>query len=322
MIRTAVFDFTAHTVAETGLEAALEALRAGRFVWFDVQTPAGAPADAALAPLAAAGLPPRVLEALRGAPEEGRIDLHDEALHLGFSEARYEDGRLTLAPLDVVAGERWLVTAHPAPLRTLERLWGTYQADFLAFGRSPGFLLYEIADGLHDTLRRSLRGLSDEVGALQGGFMERGDEDLFAAVLMRLRDLIAFRRATLAAREIMNELAQRKSRFVSETTQPHLQAVAAMMDRLADDLVLEREALSDTLQLHMGLVGHRTNKIVKILTCVSAVFLPLTFLCGVYGMNFEHMPELTATWGYPLFWALVATLAGLMLLFFRRQKWI
>lgn len=321
MIRTAVFDFTAHTVAETGLEAALEALRAGRFVWFDVQTADG-DAAGALAPLAAAGLPPRVLEALRGAPEEGRIDLHDDCLHLGFSEAHYEGGRLDIAPLDVVAGGHWLVTAHRTPLHTLDRLWGTYQADFLAFGRSPGFLLYEIADGLHDAFRRGLRALSDEIGALQGGFMERGDEDLFAAVLMRLRDLVAFRRATLAVREILSELALRKSRFVSETTQPHLQAVAAMMDRLAGDLVLEREALSDTLQLHMGLVGHRTNKIVKILTCVSAVFLPLTFLCGVYGMNFEHMPELTATWGYPLFWVLVATLALLMFLFFRRQKWI
>lgn len=321
MIRTAVFDFTAHTVAETGLEAALEALRAGRFVWFDVQTADG-DAAGALAPLAAAGLPPRVLEALRGAPEEGRIDLHDDCLHLGFSEAHYEGGRLDIAPLDVVAGGHWLGTAHRTPLHTLDRLWGTYQADFLAFGRSPGFLLYEIADGLHDAFRRGLRALSDEIGALQGGFMERGDEDLFAAVLMRLRDLVAFRRATLAVREILSELALRKSRFVSETTQPHLQAVAAMMDRLAGDLVLEREALSDTLQLHMGLVGHRTNKIVKILTCVSAVFLPLTFLCGVYGMNFEHMPELTATWGYPLFWVLVATLSLLMFLFFRRQKWI
>ncbi len=320
MIRAAAFDFTDRTVTETGVGAALEALNAGRFVWFDVRIHAEDGDD--LAALQKAGLPSRVLDELRCAPQEGRYDLHDTCLHLGFSEVRYAEDRLEVAPLDVVVGERWLVTLHRHELHTLERLWGTYQADFLAFGRSPGFLLYELADGLHDTLRHSLRRMSDDIGAVQSGFMDRTDEDLFAVVMKRLREVIAFRRSTLAAREILNELALRKSRFVSETTQPHLQAVASMLDRLADDLVLEREALNDTLQLHMGLVGHRTNKIVKLLTCVSAVFLPLTFVCGVYGMNFEHMPELAWRIGYPLFWILVMTLSILMLAFFRRQKWI
>jgi magnesium transporter len=94
-----------------------------------------------------------------------------------------------------------------------------------------------------------------------------------------------------------------------------------MLDRLGSDLAVEREILAETLNLYMGLVSHRTNKVLNRLTVVSLVFLPLTFLCGVYGMNFEVIPELKWRLGYPFFWALALLVATTTLAYMKRRGW-
>ena len=102
---------------------------------------------------------------------------------------------------------------------------------------------------------------------------------------------------------------------------PYLQALVGSIDGLVADLAVDREILAETLNLYIGLVGHRTNQVVNRLTVVSFVFLPLTFLCGVYGMNFRHLPELEWEYGYAAFWVTTVTLAGAGLYLMRRRGW-
>jgi magnesium transporter len=92
------------------------------------------------------------------------------------------------------------------------------------------------------------------------------------------------------------------------------------VEHVLQDLLVDRDILSESLNLYMSLVGHRTNEVMKRLTVVSVVFLPLTFLCGVYGMNFQNLPELQWTYGYVFFWALVAIIVAALLGLMRRAK--
>jgi len=119
------------------------------------------------------------------------------------------------------------------------------------------------------------------------------NDEIFKQVSALSRNILTFRKVLLASRELMHELASRRSPFISETTQPFLDLMAGTLERLGNDLATERDMLSETLNLYMGMTSHRTGHILKRLTMSSIIFLPLTFLCGVYGMNFQYMPEIS-----------------------------
>jgi len=322
MVRAVAFDFARRTLTEPdatewsgGGAAAPEV-----YYWLEVGPD---PDETDRRALAAFGLSEPLLDELWGADREGRFDLHEDGIHLGFSESvRDADGRLTFRHLDVFLGARALVTFHRSPSPLLDRVRRACPDDFLKYSRSPGFLLYELAESLLEVHRAALRELADAVAAVQDDFMRRGDEDLFADALRLHRDLLALHKVARGGRDVLHALATRRSPYIHETTQPFVLAVAQRLERLADDVALERGVLSDALNLYLGLVGHRTNGIMRVLTVVSSIFLPLTFLCGVYGMNFAHMPELSRAWAYPAFWGVAALLTGGMLLFFRRRRWL
>ncbi len=110
-----------------------------------------------------------------------------------------------------------------------------------------------------------------------------------------------FRKIVLPARIVLSDLATRRSELLSETTQSFLGNMVGTVEHVLQDLLVDRDILADALNLHMSLLGHRTNQVMKRLTAVSVVFLPLSFLAGVYGTNFHVLPELEWRYGYAYF---------------------
>jgi magnesium transporter len=167
-----------------------------------------------------------------------------------------------------------------------------------------------------------MRRLEDEVESVQAQIVSDADDEIFSRVAKVTRELLSFRKLILTAREVLHELAMRRSPFVSETTQPYLDNMVGKLERLGSDLTVEREILSETLNLYMSIVSHRTSRLVSRLTVVSLIFLPLTFLCGVYGMNFEYLPEKEWRYGYLCFWVIAVLIAGGLLVIAKRKRWL
>ena len=157
---------------------------------------------------------------------------------------------------------------------------------------------------------------------VQDALVSDVEESLFSRVSDLGSDILKFRKILLPARATMTELATRKSPFISSETQDFLSRMLATLDHTLQDLMVARDILSESLDLHMSLVVHRTNRVITRLTAVSMVFLPLTFLCGIYGMNFEFMPELAWPVGYALFWVVVILVTTFQLVLLRRKKLI
>lgn len=103
---------------------------------------------------------------------------------------------------------------------------------------------------------------------------------------------------------------------------PYLRDVYDHVVQAIDSIEINRDILATMLDLYLSSVSYRTNEIMKVLTIIATIFMPLTFLAGVYGMNFEHMPELSWQYGYLLIWIIMITLGVFMLYFFRKKKWI
>lgn len=272
--------------------------------------------------LARLGANPEASAALIGPQLEGRYDVYDNALHFSVTEAWYEAGMLKSGITEVLLGGHFMVVMLSGPSPVMEQIKRVYREDFSKFAKSSGFLLYEMASRLLDAYRKTFQQFALEVERIQLTLFGDVTDDIFLGVSRLTADILAFRRMVLASRDLLTQLATRKSAFVSETTQPMLGIHAERMEKLGDELESERNVLSETLNLYMGMVGHRTNRIVNRLTIFSMIFLPLSFICGVYGMNLKGMPEAEWPHSYKVFWLAVAVFVAGFMVFIRKRKWI
>ncbi len=313
------FDFATRVEREIPSDQARAACDNGLCCWIDLEL-SDAPAAAAF--LAQFGINAVARDEVLSHPVLGRYDIYDDCLHVSLSAPVLEAGRVSGAHLDLLLGERFVMTLHRGPVECLSQVKRSYRQFFGTFARSLGFLLFEIWDHLIESYRNVFAATEDEVERLQSTMFRSVDDDLFNRVSKLTGNLQLLRRNVLADREVLRQLATHKSLFVAETTQPYLLNMVGAMERLGDDLMVEREILAETLNLHFGIVSHRTNRLLFRLTLVSIIFLPLTFLCGVYGMNFDHQPEFRWTYGYAYFWGLILmTVTGIIALMKYKRWW-
>lgn len=261
-------------------------------------------------------------ELFEASPRETHLEINGDALHFSVTEAAIEDRVLKTCVLSFLLGERFLITVVHGESRVMERIRRIYQDDFRKFAKSSGFLLFELGSGLLESHRRVFEHYTREAESIQMRLFDKVTDDIFSEVSELTGDILAFRRSVLSARDIFNDLATRKSAFVSDTTQPSLETLSDRLGRLGEDVAGIRSVLNETLNLYMGMVSHRTNRIINRLTVFSMIFLPLSFLAGVYGMNFKAFPELSWEYAYPAFWIFVGLFVTGFVLFVRRKHWI
>jgi len=313
------FDFENKNEVKLRLDDVHAAMQSGRFVWIDC---AASDVDEARALLSSLGLfSEEVLHAALHSEPATQHARYDEYLHLVVSGCRVRANSFDLERVDVVIAEKFLATIHRGPVDFLNAVRRDYRNDFLRFAKSPSFLLYEIWDHLVENYLSVQKHMEERVEALQNELRgDRVDDRVFARISELGADLLHFRKILLPARAVLTDLATRKSLFVSEATQHFLANIVGTVEHVLQDLLVDREILSESLNLYMSIVSHRTNEVMKRLTVVSVIFLPLTFLCGVYGMNFEILPELGWHYGYLYFWVAVLVVVIGLLTLMRRAR--
>ncbi len=311
------FDFASRQQRPISLEEVPLACGNGMGCWVDLDVSEPAEAQAALVSL---GVNPRAIEEAVGNPVEGRHDVYEDCLHITVSAQSFQGGKLHEAAVDLIVGARWICTLHRGDVEFLKQVRRAYPQDFAQYAKTLSFLLYEFWDHLTEHYRRTLRALEDEVQRVRVTVFSEADDQVLTSVSEVTKHVLVFRNSLLAAREVLHELAVRRSPFVSESTQPYLDNLAGTLERLAHDMTVAREVLAESFNIYLGLVTHRTNRLINRLTIISVIFLPLTFLCGVYGMNFKNIPELEWDYGYLAFWIVTAAITGGLVLLIRAKR--
>jgi len=318
-IATAVsMNFPAKRLAEIAPADAKAEMLEGRFVWIDVNLERGDEARALITGLDLC--PPEVVEDAFTRDPATQIGRYEDCLHLVLTGCRLVGRAFDLERVDVVIGERFMVTLRRGPTEFMNAVHREFRSDFVRFAQSPSFLLYELWDHLIENYLKVHEAFDARVESIQRALSGEVEESIFQEASELSSDLLQLRKVVLPARAVLTELATRKSAFVSEATQPYLANMAGTVERVLQDVLVDRDILSDSLNNYMSMVAHRTNKVMSKLTVVSVIFLPLSFLCGVYGMNFEVLPELKWAWGYGAFWGAVAVIVTGLLLLMRRAK--
>ncbi|MFH1113660.1 MAG: magnesium/cobalt transporter CorA [Pseudomonadota bacterium] len=184
------------------------------------------------------------------------------------------------------------------------------------------YLAYCIVDTIVDKYFHVLEELAEKIEIVEEDVIENPTTDTIQAIHRLKTDMIFLRRSIWPAREVVSRLLSGQSSLVQEATMPYLRDVYDHSIRVIDIMETYREVVSGLLDIYLSSVSNRLNQIMKVLTIIATIFIPLTFLTGWYGMNFKAMPELESPWGYPMVIFVAVTAVVGMLMSFRRKGWM
>ena len=183
-------------------------------------------------------------------------------------------------------------------------------------------LLYALVDAIVDQYFAVLEFMGEKIELLQQTVVDDPKPETLNEIHGLKRQLLFVRRAVWPLRDVMNNLSRSDCPFLLEATKLFFRDVYDHVVQIVDTIETLREMVSASLDIYLSSVSYRLNAVMRVLTVITTIFMPLSFIASIYGMNFEHMPELKSTWGYPI--VLIAmTVVGLgMLVLFRNKRWL
>jgi magnesium transporter len=310
-----------HTTTDLGEIRA--ALAAGRRIWIDLerQTP---DADALLADVLA--LHPLTIEDIWAERSRPKIDDFDAYLYVivhGIGAANRD--KLQTVEIDIVIGPNWLVTHDPAGLVS-DDLGTELDHSSRVLAKGVAWLAHALLDRAVDRYMPVIDQLDAEIEQLENEVLDRAGTPRGRTVLMRIlafkRRLQELRRMGIHQREILLRLSRGELDEIPAEALPFYRDVYDHFLRISDIAEGYRDLVTSALDAYLSVQSNRMNEIMKTLTLMSTVMLPLTFIVGLYGMNFKHMPELEWVWGYPAAIGLMVVVVAGIVLWFRHRGWI
>jgi magnesium transporter len=184
------------------------------------------------------------------------------------------------------------------------------------------YLFYALVDAIVDQYFAVVEVLGEKIEELQDLVVSDPQPETLRRIHSLKRQLLFLRRAVWPLREVTNNLSRSECPFLQESTKVFFRDVYDHVVQIVDTIETLREMVSASLDIYLSSISYRLNAVMKVLTIITTIFMPLTFIVGIYGMNFEHMPELKWEWGYPLIIGVMVMIAIAMLGFFIRKKWI
>ena len=184
------------------------------------------------------------------------------------------------------------------------------------------YLLYALADAIVDQYFAVLEAVGEKIESLQQIVMADPKPETLRDIHALKRQLLFLRRAVWPLRDVMNNLSRSECPFLEQSTKVFFRDVYDHVVQIIDTIETLREMVSASLDIYLSSVSYRLNAVMRVLTVITTIFMPLSFIASIYGMNFDHMPELKSEWGYPAVLGVMVVVGAGMLLVFRRKRWL
>ncbi|NOZ80258.1 MAG: magnesium/cobalt transporter CorA [DPANN group archaeon] len=229
---------------------------------------------------------------------------------------------LHLFEVNFFLSKRFLITGHARLHHSCEQLKQDKERLGLLFRRGADFLMHALIDEEIDHYFPVLQKVDDRLDRLQDRVLHSTDPGLLNKLFAIKRSLLDVRKNAFPQREVIGLLAKRDSPFISSDCELYFRDVNDHMFRLTYMLDSFRDIISTTLDVHLSVVSNKMNEVMKVLTIIATIMMPLTLITGIYGMNFRFMPELAWKYGYFFSLLVMAVVAVLFLLYFKRKRWL
>jgi magnesium transporter len=271
------------------------------------------------------GMHPLMVEDVLHTRQRPKLESYDGQLYLVARMLEYDDEQheIMVEQISFVLGRKWIVLFQEKPGDVFDAVRHRIDASGTRLRtQDADMLLYALLDALVDSYFAVLERVGERIEAVEEDLMEHSNQEMLATIHAIRKQLLTLRRTIWPLRDAVSALQHDESSLIAAETTVYLRDIYDHTFRLIDALETHRETIASVYDLYMMSVSNRMNSVMKVLTIISTIFIPLSFVTGIFGMNFRHMPELQKVWGYPAALALMLVIAGVMILFFKRKAWI
>jgi magnesium transporter len=186
----------------------------------------------------------------------------------------------------------------------------------------PDYLMYALLDAIVDSYFAILEKLGEKIESMEEELVGDPSEKTLHQIHNMKREMIGLRKSVWPLRELINGVERSESDFIQDTTGAYLRDVYDHTIQVIDTVESFRDMVSGMLDIYLSSISNRMNAVMKVLTIIATIFIPLTFVAGIYGMNFENMPELKWRYGYFGVWFIMLIITGCMIFYFKKKKWL
>jgi magnesium transporter len=322
MIRARLIDHADGAVLEGGIELLEAWSQARQTLWLDLENEAP---DAERSLLESRfGISPLAVDDAQRQRHPPKLELFDGYLFLllkGFS-AETDSIDFSVIHISFFCGHNFLVTRHTETSPSINRVWEEIGTLPPAARTHPGHLMYKVVRTIINRYSPIVLNLERRLEQLEEQMLERASDDLLNELVVYNSRLRKLRRIFGYQQVLMMQLKGDGGEHLQQNYRHEFQDAYEQMERLASLSDMLQQLTVDLMNGYISVASHRLNNIMKTLTIASVIFLPLTFLAGIYGMNFEYMPELRSHTGYFMVIGAMFTIAVALLVVFRRKRWI
>jgi magnesium transporter len=224
--------------------------------------------------------------------------------------------------LALFLGKNYVVTSHDVPMRSVSSMLERVRKDGRPMRRGVDFLAHDILDALVDNIMPTINGMDEKNDQLEAEALHEPKRETLMSIMQLKRSILALTRVILPQREIVNRLSRGEYALISERAQIYYRNIYDHLVRIEMLTLGLRDMTESVLSTYLSSVSNRMNEVMKVLTLIATIFIPLTFIAGIYGMNFANMPELEWRYGYFIILIVMAMIGISLVVYFRRRKWL
>lgn len=269
------------------------------------------------------GLHTLLLEDVLDTAARPKIEEFENATLIILKMVRFtpETGGLDIEQISFLLADTLVITFQEQSSNILDVVKEHIRTGTKIRTRGADYLLYALIDTLVDSYIGVLEQFGAQIESLETGLMAQPTNETLQGIYALKRNILFMQQATWPLDEIVRSLQRSDVPYIQESTVPYLRDLEDHIRQLSETTRTFRDMLSEMLNTYLSIMSNRMNEVMKTLTIIATIFIPLTFIVGIYGMNFEYMPEIGWVWGYPAVWGIMIAVGVGMLAYFRKKNW-
>ncbi|MBN1663640.1 MAG: magnesium/cobalt transporter CorA [Deltaproteobacteria bacterium] len=271
------------------------------------------------------GIHPLILEDIFNSDQRPKMEDLGDYIYIVLKMFNGQNGdnvKIAFEQISIILGKNYVISImekENAVLKPIRDRLETGAGKIRKLGAD--YLAYAIIDAVVDNYFIVLEQFGEKMESMEEASLKNPTPETLHAIQDIKGEMIFLRRSVWPLREAVGSLARSESPLIQDTTVAYLKDIYDHTVQVIDNIETLRDMLSGMLDIYLSSLANRTNKVMKTLTVIATIFIPLTFIVGVYGMNFKYMPELEWRWGYFAVWGVILIVAAGMLIYFRKRKW-
>ena len=270
-------------------------------------------------------LHPLILEDILNTGQRPKCEDYEKCLFMVLKMLTFnnESNSIQSEQVSLVLGQNFVISFQEAVGDVFEQIRDRIRN---AKGRirkmSTDYLAYALIDAIVDNYFLILEKMGEQIESMEEELIAKPSDKTVRMIHELKRELIFLRKSVWPLRELISSLEKTGSSLITDSTEPYLRDVYDHTIQVIDTVESFRDMVSGMLDIYLSSISNRMNAVMKVLTIIATIFIPLTFIAGIYGMNFKYMPELGWKWAYPAVWLIMAIVTVVMLIYFKRKKWL